>query len=307
MGDESIMAPKAHGTSATPVQQNLKWSCDRQARARGDGGEGGGAMRGHPPLFAPRSHELAGALIPRPCARVALALVAGGRPHLQLQPPLRRVRRSVDPRPRHALARARSAAHLRTRCRGRYAGYWESTTFIEEASKAGGELTFYDSNTGKPLFVAPRGRTLEQFVKESRSHGWCARWRASRAPSGRALPAARAERRMHPPVLQAVFPRQRGRLGERARAARWRDGLGRRHAPRARSAGWQGQPLLHKSRVHRRLASESVMCVEARNPGARRAHAAQAQGHAAASARCKIHETTRPSSREHARLKTAPR
>lgn len=30
MGDESIMAPKAHGTSATPVQENLKWNCDRQ-------------------------------------------------------------------------------------------------------------------------------------------------------------------------------------------------------------------------------------------------------------------------------------
>ncbi|KAJ8599797.1 hypothetical protein CTAYLR_004021 [Chrysophaeum taylorii] len=28
MGDESIMAPKDHGTSATPVQQDLRWSCD---------------------------------------------------------------------------------------------------------------------------------------------------------------------------------------------------------------------------------------------------------------------------------------
>ncbi|KAG8461907.1 hypothetical protein KFE25_013926 [Diacronema lutheri] len=97
MGDESIMAPKAHGTSATPVQQNLKWSCDRQVADR----------------------------------------ICNFNRHF-----------------------------------AEYAGYWESTTFIEEASKAGGELTFYDSNTGKPLFVAPRGRTLEQFVKESRSHGW---------------------------------------------------------------------------------------------------------------------------------------
>mmetsp|Transcript_65725 Transcript_65725/g.97350 ORF Transcript_65725/g.97350 Transcript_65725/m.97350 type:complete len:196 (+) Transcript_65725:215-802(+) len=35
------------------------------------------------------------------------------------------------------------------------------------------EITFYDSNTGKPLFIAPRGgRTLDQFLKESIDHGW---------------------------------------------------------------------------------------------------------------------------------------
>ena len=35
-----------------------------------------------------------------------------------------------------------------------------------------GEVTYYDSVTGKPLFVAPRGRTVEQFLAESRKHGW---------------------------------------------------------------------------------------------------------------------------------------
>jgi hypothetical protein len=34
-----------------------------------------------------------------------------------------------------------------------------------------GEVTFYDSVSGKPLFVAPRGRTWSQFIKESKSHG----------------------------------------------------------------------------------------------------------------------------------------
>ena len=29
MGDESLMSPKAHGTSPVPVQQNLRWNCDR--------------------------------------------------------------------------------------------------------------------------------------------------------------------------------------------------------------------------------------------------------------------------------------
>ena len=53
-----------------------------------------------------------------------------------------------------------------------YSGYWEKTSFIDEARTDDGELTFYDSNTGKPLFIVPRGRSLEQFLRESRNHGW---------------------------------------------------------------------------------------------------------------------------------------
>lgn len=34
MGDESIMKPKAHGTSATPVQKNLRWECDYETADR---------------------------------------------------------------------------------------------------------------------------------------------------------------------------------------------------------------------------------------------------------------------------------
>ncbi len=34
------------------------------------------------------------------------------------------------------------------------------------------ETTFYDSVTGKPLFIAPRGRTFSEFKSESLSHGW---------------------------------------------------------------------------------------------------------------------------------------
>ena len=29
-----------------------------------------------------------------------------------------------------------------------------------------------DSVTGKPLFIAPRGRSLDDFIRESRAHGW---------------------------------------------------------------------------------------------------------------------------------------
>ena len=48
-------------------------------------------------------------------------------------------------------------------------------SFLEEAKaeyEAKGEVKFYDSNTGKILFVAPKGRTFDEFVKESLSHGW---------------------------------------------------------------------------------------------------------------------------------------
>jgi hypothetical protein len=36
-------------------------------------------------------------------------------------------------------------------------------TILEELAK-GSEITFYDSVTGKPLFIAPRGRTAEAFI-----------------------------------------------------------------------------------------------------------------------------------------------
>merc|ERR1719163_1641427 len=47
-------------------------------------------------------------------------------------------------------------------------GYWErSTTFLKEESMTSGEITFYDSNTGKPLFVAPRDEERSTtFLKE---------------------------------------------------------------------------------------------------------------------------------------------
>ena len=97
MGDESIMSKKAHGTSATPVQKDLRWNCDYDTADR----------------------------------------ICNFNRHY-----------------------------------AEYAGYWTMTTFVSDAKATGGEITFYDSNTGKPLFVAPRGRDMESFLKESASHGW---------------------------------------------------------------------------------------------------------------------------------------
>merc|ERR1711924_147193 len=52
-----------------------------------------------------------------------------------------------------------------------HSGYFEETSFLtdHDGSK---EVTFYDSVTRKPCFVAPKGRSWEEFVEESRAHGW---------------------------------------------------------------------------------------------------------------------------------------
>jgi hypothetical protein len=51
------------------------------------------------------------------------------------------------------------------------AGYFSHTTWLKEVDPSA-ETAYYDSVTGKPLFIAPRGRTFEAFVKESKVHGW---------------------------------------------------------------------------------------------------------------------------------------
>merc|ERR1712125_215194 len=54
------------------------------------------------------------------------------------------------------------------------AGYYKETNFLSEMNNMGpsNKMTFYDSVTGKPLFVAPIGRSKEEFLAESAYHGW---------------------------------------------------------------------------------------------------------------------------------------
>lgn len=51
-------------------------------------------------------------------------------------------------------------------------GYFEKTTLLRDAKVATEPIQFFDSNTGKLLFTAPKGRTMDQFLEESRAHGW---------------------------------------------------------------------------------------------------------------------------------------
>jgi hypothetical protein len=95
---EDIMKPKEHGTSHTPVQENLRWNCDRDTADR---------------------------------------ICNFNRRYAE------------------------------------YSGYWKKTSFLKEVKENGDdEITFYDSNSGKPLFVAPKTRSWEEWTQESTNHGW---------------------------------------------------------------------------------------------------------------------------------------
>lgn len=56
-------------------------------------------------------------------------------------------------------------------------GYFEgSSTFERDVRKvvadSGGPVVFYDSVSGKPLFKAPVDRSVDEFIAESKVHGW---------------------------------------------------------------------------------------------------------------------------------------
>ena len=84
-----------------------------------------------------------------------------------LPPWTRRRSRPVPPSPSF-LTRRSWPRHSRF---GRYAGYWKTTNFLKEVDREK-PTVYYDSNTGKPLFVAPIGRTMGEFLAESNTHGW---------------------------------------------------------------------------------------------------------------------------------------
>lgn len=55
-----------------------------------------------------------------------------------------------------------------------HSSYWQDTQFLDELTHLpeGQTITFYDSVSGKPLFIAPKGRTVKEFRDETGSHGW---------------------------------------------------------------------------------------------------------------------------------------
>jgi len=55
---------------------------------------------------------------------------------------------------------------------GYYSSVADFCSAVDASKRDGTEMTFYDSVTGKALFVAPRGRTWDDFLNESQIHGW---------------------------------------------------------------------------------------------------------------------------------------
>uniref|UniRef100_A0A7S4QFW1 MsrB domain-containing protein n=1 Tax=Ditylum brightwellii TaxID=49249 RepID=A0A7S4QFW1_9STRA len=57
-----------------------------------------------------------------------------------------------------------------------HSGYFQKKKLFlkdaEKCKKANKTMLFYDSNTGKPLYEAPKGRGWDEFLRESRAHGW---------------------------------------------------------------------------------------------------------------------------------------
>lgn len=52
-------------------------------------------------------------------------------------------------------------------------GYWlDFLPDLEAEIARSGTVTFCDPVTGKPLFIAPKGRSWDDFVVESKKHGW---------------------------------------------------------------------------------------------------------------------------------------
>ena len=97
MGSESLMSPKQHGTSNTPVQDNLRYGCDQ-------------------------------AMADRICNF--------------------------------------------NRHYAEFSGYFLQTHWLQEVKHKEEATTYYDSNSGKPLFMAPQNRSFSAFLQESINHGW---------------------------------------------------------------------------------------------------------------------------------------
>lgn len=135
-----------------------------------------------------------------------------------------------------------------------YSGYWTSTSFPMTATEGAAPLTFYDPTTGRPLFVAPRGRSYAEFISESKHHGRenCQIQRPTHTPP-RSEPQPLCLARL------AELPRCRGRLGECRRGQGRRDNQRERHTPRPQHPRRLREPLLHQHRVRGRSASPVIL------------------------------------------------
>mmetsp|Transcript_15761 Transcript_15761/g.18026 ORF Transcript_15761/g.18026 Transcript_15761/m.18026 type:complete len:183 (-) Transcript_15761:123-671(-) len=99
IAEKSVMNQKSHGTSKSPVQQNLRWNCDNNTADR---------------ICSFNRHK------------------------------------------------AEASGY-----------FWKSSSFLKTINDSDDlPIQFYDSVTGALLFQAPIGRSMKDFIQESKSHGW---------------------------------------------------------------------------------------------------------------------------------------
>ena len=87
---------------------------------------------------------------------------------------------------------------------GAFTRYQSFTQELMGAGAPSGKpVVFYDSVSGSPLFVAPRGRTVDDFLGESQRHGWPSFrqeevvWENVRVLSGSEVRSTRAPHALH--------------------------------------------------------------------------------------------------------------
>eukprot|EP00798_Chlamydomonas_sp_ICE-L_P004982 gene4982-34760_t len=160
VGDESLMKKKVHGTRGAPAQSNLRWGCDPQLPDKIPTSI----------ILAPHPHLGDESLMKKKAHGTSDASTSD---------------ESLMKKKAHGTSDAPAQSNLRWGCDpqladkicnfnrhyAEHSGYWTGTNFLKEVDR-NGETVFYDSNTGKSLFVAPRGRSFAEWEAESRSHGW---------------------------------------------------------------------------------------------------------------------------------------
>jgi peptide methionine sulfoxide reductase MsrB len=152
IGDDSIMSKKQHGTSQSSVQKNLRWECDWDTadrvcnfNVRFFGGVAIYLFRTH----TQNTHN-----------NIPLTFAITDNSYFLFV---------SSPSMIYFLSIQRHYAE--------HSGYFLETTFTSDALKEleaspTKQVTFYDSNTGKPLFHVPVNRTWDEFILESKEHGW---------------------------------------------------------------------------------------------------------------------------------------
>jgi len=151
---EDVMSPKKHGTTDTAVQENLRWGCEWKTADKICSFNRHYVRASAPSQLQSCSRTTFSGtcfkerFFSRKCLETRLVLFLS-LPDAPQFPP-------CHPPPKKTT-------------QAEFAGYWATTDFLAQVDMAN-ETTYYDSVSGKPLFVAPRGRTMVRLCVFPNNH-----------------------------------------------------------------------------------------------------------------------------------------